>query len=239
MASSGSSSSSSGADWNAPQQAGLNQLRALASQAGLGEQHTQFLALVAKGESGLNNLRGLGIPDRFPPGTIPTKNAGQLGVNEARAAERAYASIRDRFPGCPWPAADYGFGSGGWFAFLPAYALAQFPKGSPLRCLPPAAVFDPVASFCMAIGFARGLQGWSQFKVVPTVLNLRGMWGRPSQGGKPERLQKIRGFYQNQARAIGLPGSFVDQQIARFPGWNLEELYYRLGGKPPQGGDIA
>lgn len=213
--------------------AGYARIRELAKQAGLSELHTNFLLLVARGESGGNNLRGLGIPELFPTGTIPTKNAGQAGVNEARAARAAYQQNIKRFEGCPWPAEAYGFGSGGWFAFLPAYGLAQFPRDSGLRCLPPSAVFDPVASFCMAIGFARSLQGWSGFKEVPTVLNLRGGWGRPGQMGKPERLANIRDRYARQAQSIGLPAGFVDQQLPRFPSWDIGELYYRLGGTPP------
>lgn len=219
-----------GGSWSPPSQAGLDTLRDLCARAGLSEQHTAFLALVARGESGFNNLRGLGIPERFPPGTIPTKNAGQLGINEARAAERAYNHKRAIFANCGHPAAAYAFGSGGWFGGLPAYMLAQFPKGSNLRCLPPSAVFDPVASLCMAIGFARGLQGYRGFKLIPTVLNLRGGWGRPGRMGDTTRLASIRDHYANQAAQIGLGRGFVDQQISRFPGLDLEALYFALGG---------
>jgi hypothetical protein len=213
--------------------AGYAKIRELGAAAHLQQIHTDFLVLVARGESGGNNLRGLGIPEMFPPGTIPTKNAGQVGVNEARAARKAYQMNTGRLAGCPWPEDAYAFGSGGWFGFLPAFALVQFPAGSGLRCLPPSSVFDPVASFCMAIGFARGLQGWKQFRPVPTVLNLRGMWGWPAKGGNADRLASIRSRYEGQARALGFGASFVDREIPRFPGIDLGALYYQLGGKPP------
>lgn len=216
--------------------AGYDKIRELGAKAGLSDQHIGFLLLVARGESGGNNLRGLGIPSMFPEGTLPTQNAGQLGVNEARAARSAYRSLKKqgRFSECgdAWSEDQYSFGSGGWFAFLPAYALAQFPKGSGLRCLPPSAVFDPVASFCMAIGFARGLQGYPGFRDAPTVLNLRGGWGRPGQMGDLERLKRIHSYYDRQARSIGLPLGFVNQPIARFPGIDLAALYHQLGGTP-------
>jgi hypothetical protein len=217
--------------------AGYDQIRELGARAGLSATHVNFLLLVARGESGGNNLRGLGIPEMFPPGTIPTQNAGAAGRNEARAAAAAYRQNRaqGRFDECgsKYPDAAYGFGSGGWFAFLPSYALSQFPKGSGLRCLPPSAVFDPIASICMAIGFARGLQGYGGFQRVPTVLNLRGGWGRPGQMGSESRLNSIRAYYDKQARSIGLPAGFVDQRISRFPGIDLAALYYQLGGKAP------
>lgn len=227
----GSSSNTNGSGmWTPPDRKGLRDILDLSRRAGLSELQAQFLAFVAKNESGWNNLRGLGIPERFPAGTIPTKNAGNAGRNEARAAAAAFRQNRGRFAGCPWPEEDYGFGSGGWFAMLPAYGLAQLPKGK-LRCLPPSAVFDPIASICMAIGFARGLQGYRQFTAVPTVLNLRGMWGWPARGGDPERLRRIRSFYVNQARSMGLPDGWVDQQIPRFPHLDLAEVYARLGGQ--------
>lgn len=219
--------------WNAPSRAGLDELRSLGAQSGLSEIHTAFLSLVAYGESGLNNLRGLGIPDRFPPGTLPTKHAGQLGVSEANAAAAAYRQNARKFANCGHPASAYAFGSGGWFAFLPAYGLAQWPSGSGLRCLPPRSVFDPRASFCMAIGFARGLQNWGGFGRVPTVLNLRGGWGRPSRMGDASRLANIRARYARHAQAIGLPASFVDERIPRFPSINLADLYRQLGGSAP------
>ncbi len=218
--------------WQPPDRKGLDELRALCKRAGLSEMHTAFLAFVARGESGWNNLRGLGIPEQFPPGTKPTRNAGAAGRNEARAARAAYRQNAGKFASCPWPDAAYGFGSGGWFGFLPAYGLAQFPKASGLRCLSPAAVFDPVASVCMAIGFARGLQGWQGFKKVPTVLNLRLMWGRPAKGGDADRIAKRRAHYTKQLTGMGLPASFADEVIPRFPAVDLGALYRQLGGTP-------
>lgn len=229
----GGSMPSSAAEWDAPNRAGLDELRALCKRAGLSDDHTAFLALVARGESGWNNLRGLGIPERFPPGTQPTKKPGALGPAEARAAAAAYRQNRRKFESCPWPEASYAFGSGGWFGMLPAYGLAQFSSSSGLRCLPPAAVFDPAASLCMAIGFARGLQGWAGYKKVPTVLNLRLMWGYPAKGGDPDRIAKRRPYYTRQIVNMGLPASFADRRLSRFPRYDLRELYLSLGGQLP------
>lgn len=227
-----------GSDVPVTNHAGYDRIRQLGAAANLSQIHINFLLLVARGESGGNNLRGLGIPEMFPAGTIPTRNAGAAGRAEASAARKAYRSnkAQGRFDECGdrYSEDDYSFGSGGWFALLPSYGLSQFPKGSGLRCLPPSAVFDPIASFCMALGFARGLQGYSGFAKVPTVLNLRRGWGWPGGMGRESRLTaSARAYYARQAQQIGLPASFVDETIPRFPNIDLAGLYYQLGGTPP------
>lgn len=212
------------AGWAAPSSAGLDQLRALAMQAGLTEQQTRFLALVAFGESRFRNLVGRGDPSLVPDGVKINQSAG-----EAAGARKAYERNADRFAGCGHPAWQYGFGSGGWFALFPANGLAQL-DGTDLVCLSPYEVFDPIASLCMAYGFARGLMGWSQYQARPTPFNLRVMWGWPAKGNDPEYLAKKRPKIEAHAKAIGLPASFLDEPMPRWPRRDLAAMYAQLQG---------
>lgn len=225
---SGSAKGAGAAGWTPPDKAGLNLLRELGERAGLTELQIAFFALVAYGESRFNNLVGLGRPELFPQGTQPNLNASTAAQdNESDAAFNAYDRNRALFEGCGHPPAAYGFGSGGWFGMLPANGLAQL-KGTPLVCLSPYAVFDPIAALVMAYGFARGLQGWSQFQMLPTVANLRAMWGWPAKGGDPAYLASKREKFEAHAKAIGLGPGFLDSPIPRLPKVDLAAMYHQL-----------
>src|SRR5690554_5225765 len=50
-------------------QRGLSDVKNLAAKAGMTTEYQHFLMLVARGESGGNNLVGLGNPVQFPPWT--------------------------------------------------------------------------------------------------------------------------------------------------------------------------
>lgn len=165
-------------------------VRGLAAEAGLPSAWGDFLALVAWRES---------------KGNAQARNDD---ANEAEAAAQAYERNRERFAGCGYPASTYTFGSGGWFGMLPANALAQL--GDDHRCLPPSSVFEPRVAIAMAVGFARGLMGWRRYQQVPTWLNLRAMWGWPAKGGDPAYLAKARPTFQEDARDVGLPASWLD-----------------------------
>ena len=231
------SSSAKGASakgWQPPDSGGLDTLRTLAARAGLSEEQTAFLALVAYGESRFNNLVGLGIPSLFPEGTRPNMNASaSMQEAEARAARKAYDRNASKFSHCGWPADSYGFGSGGWFGLLPANGLAQL-TGTGLECLGPYAVFDPAASLVMAYAFARGLQGWDGYQALPTPANLRAGWGWPAKMGDAAYLASKRKKFEGYAQAIGLPVSFLDQHLPRFPKRDLEAMYDAM-----QGGAVA
>lgn len=229
-ASSGAASSSAPTKWEPPSQSGLDNLRFMATTAGLSNDWVAFLAFVARGESGWNNLSGLGIPDMFPPGTRPNlKASAARQQGEASAARKAWERngvSRGWFDGCGHDPEGYQFGSGGWFGMIPANGLGVLRKTS-MRCLPPSAVFDPAASIVMATAFARGLMGWSQFKELPTVANLRVMWGCPGCGGDRSKIASKRSVFEKHARDTGLNSSFLDKKITR-PDLDLEEMYRRM-----------
>ncbi|MCA9650289.1 MAG: hypothetical protein KC501_10295 [Myxococcales bacterium] len=165
-------------------------VRGLAAEAGLPTAWGDFLALVAWNES---------------KGNPQARNDDD---SEAKAAAEAYARNRERFAGCGHPESAYTFGSGGWFGMLPANALAQL--GDAHRCLPPSSVFEPRVAIAMAVGFARGLMGWSRYQRVPTWLNLRAMWGWPTKGGDHAYLAKAKPKFEQDARDVGLPASWLD-----------------------------
>ena len=220
---------SSGA-WQPPSRGGLAKLRALCSAAGLDEEWTQFLSFVSYGESGWNNLVGLGNPSLFPASAKPNRKASaEAQANEAAAAVKAYERNKERFVSCGHPAVHYQFGSGGWFGLLPANGLAKL-DGTSLVCLSPFAVFDPPASIAMALGFARALMGWDGFKARPTHLNLRIGWGNPSAMGDAAILSAKRVRYEKHRKAVGLPAGWLDAEIPSRPPSNVEELYYAMKG---------
>lgn len=185
----------------------------------LDDTQRKFLILVARGESGWDPLVGLGDPELFPAGTKPNRKASTaLQEGEARAARKAYQRHADVFAACGvgHDEAAYGFGSGGWFGMLPANGLWQL-RDTPFRCWPPSAVFDPARAITIAIAFARGLQGWDGYQANRTVGNLRAGWGLPTSMGTsidPDRIAK----YRRHATESGLPASFVDLELARYPG---------------------
>ena len=164
-------------------------VRGLVAEAGLPSVWGDFLALVAWRES---------------KGNPQARNDDD---SEAAAAAEAYERNRSRYAGCGHSASAYTFGSGGWFGMLPANALAQL--GDAHRCLPPSSVFEPRVAIAMAVGFARGLMRWSRYQRVPTWLNLRAMWGWPTKGGDHAYLAKARPKFEQDARDVGLPASWL------------------------------
>lgn len=200
--------------------AGFKKIRELASLSGLSEDWQNFFIFVAYGESGGNNLVGLGNPALYPPWTVTNRRWIEKGRpaltnaqrNEAKAAARGY----DNAPQIQcWDRTAYVFGSGGWFGFLPSTALSNV-KNSPLRCQHPYTIFDPGASMVYAMAFARNLQGWEQWQNGPrTVLSLRAGWGWPAKMGDAAYLTAKRAKYAKQLNKIGLPASFLDKKLPR------------------------
>ncbi|MEX1362290.1 MAG: hypothetical protein AB1Z98_04145 [Nannocystaceae bacterium] len=179
-------------------------VRGLAAEAGLPSVWGDFLGLVAWRES---------------KGNPQARNDDD---SEAEAAAEAYERNRERYAGCGHPASAYTFGSGGWFGMLPANALAQL--GDAHRCLPPSSVFEPRVAVAMAVGFARGLMGWQRYQRVPTWLNLRAMWGWPAKGGDPAYLAKVRTKFEQDARDVGLPASWLNGTPPPLPSTASEVL---------------
>jgi hypothetical protein len=232
-----SSGASSGGGGYAVEKRGISDLRKLCASAGLAEDWTNFFALVAYGESGGNNTVGLGDPSIYPPWTkthLEWVSAGKpalshLQRNEANAAVVAYNRAREQgwLPATCWPRVGYVFGSGGWFGLLPANALAAY-RETDLVCQHPFTVFDGPGSLVMAIALARRLRQWKQWD--GTVLSLRAGWGNPSAMNSADWLASRRPRFAKHCTALGLPESFLEQQLGPIPAFNYPELLYRLGG---------
>ncbi len=208
---------------------GLKLMRGLADSGGLTTEQADVFAFIAYGESGLKPTVGLGEPSLFPPGTKPKTNVSQaLQVQESAGARKAYERNVGWLGGCGHPAADYSFGSGGLFGFLPTYALAQF-KGSPLECASPFEVFDPPFAMAAAYGFARGLTQRSAY--LGTIASLRSGWGSPKKIGDLERIAKKTPKWRKHLRALGFPESMLDAKAPAFPHRDLVAMYRAMGGK--------
>lgn len=191
-------------------QFGQDELRYYLRERGLDENWVTFFEATAAGESGFNNLVGLGDPGGNVPGAVRiNKSSG-----EATAAQAAF-DRNDYLHGCPWPASAYVFGSGGWFGQLPANALRAY-KGTEHECLHPWYVFDPVFSIDMAVAQAKRLMGWDNFKSAPNWLNLRVGWGAPGEMDDDDAMYRMAegdNKFGDRLDQIGEDRDFMFEQI--------------------------
>jgi hypothetical protein len=206
-----------------PDKGGLSNIRQLAIAAGAPPEWQDFFVLVARGESGGNNLVGLGHAKDFPP--FAKRNNSD---SEAKAAAAAFKN-HPELNGC-WPAGLYGFGSGGWFGLLPAYGLAAFEDDAELKCLHPWSVFDGPLSIVMAVKFARRLSQWKTWD--GTVLGLRVGWGDPSAMGSSSKVEAKRAKFVEDCLEVGLPASFLDEKLPNWKPASPRELIADVGAQP-------
>jgi len=111
------------------------------------------------------------IVDRYIPGfsafalgtSLRESNWNSNSINDSKSERRKAAQgfkgalSRGFFRDNPYrdEPALWGFGSGGWFGFLPSTGLAQGGKRGPFAEAHPGLVFDPSASVAMIAGFVR------------------------------------------------------------------------------------
>lgn len=195
-------------------------VRQLAAMAGAPEIWQHFFAFTAFGESRMTTNVGLGIKLAAPPWV--KMNASE---KEAAAAAKSYKNNAKWLAGCA-PAVQYGFGSGGLFALLPAAAIAAFKTDPVYRCVHPWSIFDPGPAMVYAAWFARRLQGWSNW--TGTVASMRIGWGNPSAMGKTLSA-KGRAKFTEHASSVGLPASFLDEQLPRWKPKPARELWVSVG----------
>lgn len=195
--------------------AGRDELLDLLDQSQAPGDWQTFFDATAHGESRWNSDVGLGDAALAP--TWARMNTSQ---SEARASCVAYDRHRDRgrFAASGYSRARYCFGSGGFFAMLPANAIAGAFRKTPLERLDPYAVFDPRIAVVMALDYARRLLGWSQFKQDPTWLTLRVGWSNPSLMGNADFRAKVRKRFAKSLRAIGVSPSWMDRRVSSM-GW--------------------
>lgn len=206
-----------------PLSGGQADIRYLAEWAFLDEEWAIFLEATAAGESGFDNLRGLGNPALFPEWASPNMSASQEKKDiEANAARRAY-DRNTYLHDCPWPAARYSFGSGGWFGLLPANAVFAF-KGTRYECIDPWSVFDPVPSLVEIIEYCRRTMRRDSFKANPTWLNLRVGIGNPSNMNKADQLARVGEKFREKLLELGYPESFMYREVTPLPQDNPADL---------------
>jgi len=210
---------------------GLQAFRELAARGNLTADQTDFLAFVAYGESGLKSNVGLGDPSMFPTGTKPNTRASKaLQEGEARAARRAFENagwLQECVDAAGVDPYSYQFGSGGYFAFIPTYAVAQF-RNTTLECSDGFAVFDPAFAIAAAYGFARGLTQRSGY--LGTYASLRSGWGYPAKIGDLERISRKAAKWRRHLAAVGLPESRLFADAPSFPARDLVQLYAMMRG---------
>lgn len=166
------------------------ELRFYLEEAGLHPEWVLFFEAVAANESNFKNLVGLGNAALYPSWAQPNIKASQSAQNrEHQAAVNAYIRNEDYFYNCGYPQEAYTFGSGGWFALLPANAVRAF-GGTELACLDPYFVFSKGGSVVMVIEMVRRLMNWTKWKLDPTFGNLRVGLGNPSEMGDELALQE-------------------------------------------------
>jgi hypothetical protein len=206
-----------------PMSAGQDDLRYLAEWAFLDDSWITFLEINAKNESGFNTFRGLGIPSMFPDWAQPNLSASKNVQDKEAAAARKVYNRNTYLHSCPYNAARYSFGSGGWFGLLPASGVYAF-KGSRYECIDPWSVFDPPAALVMAIEYARRTMRRQAFKDNPTWLTLRVGWGSPSNMGKQSAHDRVADQMRRHLGDLGYPLDFIHQPVTPLPEDNPADL---------------
>lgn len=139
----------------------------------------------------------------------------------------AYASNRGWLDACDtsYPETAYGFGSGGLFAMLPTYALAQY-RGTGYECSSPYAVFHPAFAIPAAYSFARALTQRGGY--LGTWESLRSGWGMPSQMDNLQRIAGKRDRWRRHLSNVGLSPSLLSKQAPSFPPRDLVAMMRRI-----------
>jgi len=218
LAGGGQGSGGAAGEW--PDAAGLDELAAVMDAAHVPGDWQVFFAVIAYRESKWHSDVGLGpnnAPGR-PPWLRDSKAPVRLREAEAAAACRGYERNRAKyFANAPWSAARYCWGSGGFFGLLPAFGVISGFRATPelIAQIDPWGVADPVVGFVMAVGFARGLMGWKQFRAGgSTWLALATGWGEPGKMGDRAAQDKRRKKFAEALDLLGVPRSFMDRQVS-------------------------
>lgn len=160
-----------------------------------------MLRIIARGESNFSSRAEAGIALGSPP--FADRNDAPAA---ALAAGRAFDRNAALFSGSSFPRERYTFGTGGWFAMMPANGLVAF-KGTAGILSDPWGVFDPVASVAMALGMARRLQANPAYAARPLFSTIRAGWAS---------LKRMRDV------------SFIERRMARWSGHAVD------AGEPPE-----
>ena len=202
----------------APSSHGLSTLQGAMDRVGLGADWQAFLAAKSYGESRWNPRVSLGPNDHpgRPPWAARSKSSSSLQAAEARAARIAYERNLARYEGSPYDPERYQFGSGGLFGLLPSNALATF-RGTDLIHQDPWLVFDPESAMVMALGYARGLMRWKQWRNSPqTWLTLAVGWASPGAMDNPNgsTYARVSKRLEKNYAAAGLDPAWIHRRVS-------------------------
>jgi hypothetical protein len=183
-----------------------------------------FAVATAWGESRWNNLASLGLPECLPS-TITVQSTDQgAKQNEAEKARQLWemnVSKKWRFVDNPWndDVCRYGFGSGGWYGFLPATALSV--RGKVYDNADPYLVFDPLHSTVMLLDFVlrkidnsdwrslpKDKQNWLAVRRAMAASQFMTDWKE-----EKERSQDVRRRFEGALKESGIPTSFMYKPI--------------------------
>lgn len=158
-------------------------------------------------------------------------------ASEAAAAGRLYHKNSSRYGQSGYAPAYYTFGSGGWYGFLPAVALAS-PEWNHED---PRLIFTPIGSTMLLASFVQRVAR-NHFGNIPpayrTWLTIRRFMSSNRRGydwaeNLPETLQKRVRYAEDLAR-VGLPSSFMHQKVPRGSLRATPAMYDRILSTMPQ-----
>lgn len=183
-----------------------------------------FAVATAYTESKWKNLVSLGLPECLPSNIYVSSTNEAAKNNEASKAKSLWetnVSKGWRYVNNPWndDVCRYGFGSGGWYGFLPATALAV--RGGVYDNSDPYLVFDPVHSTVMLLDFIlrkidnsdwrsmpEDKQNWLAVRRSMAASQYMTDWNE-----NKERSQEVRQRLEAALKASGIPNSFMYQTI--------------------------
>lgn len=198
-----------------------------------------FATAAAYTESGGNNLIGRGVSQGILPGGVHLNHS----ESEAQAACNLWEGAVGRgwYQQNPYDWRYWCFGSGGWFAFLPATGLAAGGQQGPFATESPFLVFDPIPSVVMMADFAYRIMRGNRFQSLPWgeqnwAAVRRGMASSNLIGDYTESHDKSRRNRENFEEALAETGTSPDFAFTRaaegdYPGAAnlLAYLYERTG----------
>jgi hypothetical protein len=160
--------------------------------AGLGDDWLRFLEQTARRES--NFYTTARNPRRGKPPNRETEKSTELARRNRKLLE-----------GLGYPVDDWGFGSGGFFGFMPTTAAIRkgryrFPE-SALEAYGPDLVFDPGMSVAAQLNSSQGLMDWPNYRGSWASLNVG--WGNPSKMGNRDSIKVSARKMEDRAAELG------------------------------------
>lgn len=201
------------------------------------------LLTAAEGATGMKGLKNYGLATAIRESAFSNR-AWNASSSEQTAARNLYKGARGRGFYSNKPATTdngmegWGFGSGGWFGFLPATGLSAGGTKSQFGQMHPRAVHDPAASVAMFVAMVQRLKRNKAFKALPaserTWAAIRRGWAANSwipvyrESDMSARQKKAKANFLADAKRATGSSAWVSDPVPIAKPFKLDSLYSKL-----------